>query len=48
MADEKLHNVEGTSFPCPKCGKEIIHRTGTERKIASKYQCSNCGFTGPN
>lgn len=48
MKEQKLQNIEGTTFLCPKCGKETITRTGNERKIAAQYICKGCGFIGPN
>ena len=45
----KLTNdVQSASFPCPNCGKEVIHRSGFARKISAKYTCGQCGFEGPN
>ncbi|MBW2969965.1 RNA-binding protein [Candidatus Woesearchaeota archaeon] len=35
-------------FKCPSCLKYDIKRTAHERKIATKYTCPLCGFTGPN
>ena len=36
------------SFQCPSCGKATIIRSLEARKLATKYTCPNCGFTGPN
>ncbi len=45
----KITNIEGSvKFPCPNCGKAEIIRCGECRKIAAKYTCPECGFTGPN
>ena len=35
-------------FTCPNCLKQEIKRTIHEREIATKYECKQCGFTGPN
>ncbi|MBS3143315.1 RNA-binding protein [Candidatus Woesearchaeota archaeon] len=35
-------------FTCPSCLKSEIKRTAHEREIGSKYECKQCGFTGPN
>ncbi len=44
-----ITNDSGSAiFPCPKCGKQQIVRCSTCRKIAAKYTCPECGFTGPN
>lgn len=46
---KKVTNDAGTSkFMCPKCGKYEIVRCTHCRKIASRYICAECGFTGPN
>lgn len=42
------NDVGSTSFPCPQCGKYIIHRTRKAREIVVKYKCPECGFEGPN
>ena len=42
------NDIGATSFPCPKCGKTIIHRTRKAREIVVKYTCPECGFVGPN
>ena len=45
----RVLNIEGsTIFKCPKCGEEEIVRCAYCRKIAAKYICSKCGFSGPN
>jgi len=45
----RITNMEGSvTFNCPKCGKSEIVRCTDCRKIAAKYKCSECGFTGPN
>lgn len=36
------------SFKCPSCKEYEIVRSSKARKIAAKYTCPNCGFTGPN
>jgi len=44
-----LTNLEGsTKFQCPGCGKSTIIRCNHCRKLATKYKCHECGFTGPN
>ena len=40
-------DVGATSFLCPNCGEEEIHRSSMARKFSSKYKCSNCEFIGP-
>ncbi|MBU0535568.1 MAG: RNA-binding protein [Nanoarchaeota archaeon] len=46
---KKVANMRGvTSFMCPKCGKQEIVRCPECRKIAAKYACPECNFTGPN
>lgn len=42
------NDLGATSFPCPNCGKQMIHRTRQAREIVIKYTCPECGFTGPN
>lgn len=42
------NDVGAASFPCPKCGKQIIHRSRKSREIVVKYTCPECGFVGPN
>jgi len=42
------NDVGSASFPCPNCGKHIIHRTRKAREIVIKYKCPECGFEGPN
>ena len=36
-----------TKFDCPSCEKAAIARCGKCRKIATKYKCTECTFTGP-
>jgi len=44
-----LINTQGSvKFTCPNCGKGVIIRCKHCREIAAKYECSECGFTGPN
>ncbi|MFH1209185.1 MAG: zinc finger domain-containing protein [archaeon] len=38
----------GVKFLCPNCGKSDITRCKHCRKIAAKYVCKNCSFSGPN
>jgi LSD1 subclass zinc finger protein len=46
---KKLVNMQGsTGFKCPSCAEETILRCTDCRKIAAKYECSKCKFTGPN
>ena len=45
----RITNIEGsTIFKCPNCAGEEIIRCAQCRKIATKYACSKCGFSGPN
>jgi len=45
----KITNLEGVArFKCPNCGKVEIIRCKKCRKIASKYSCPDCSFSGPN
>ena len=43
-----LNDKGGTSFKCPKCGEFEVNRCGHCRKIAAKYTCPKCSFSGPN
>lgn len=46
---KRITNVTGTAkFKCPSCGKMDIIRCDHCRKIAAKYSCAACNFTGPN
>ncbi|MBI2663082.1 DUF1610 domain-containing protein [Candidatus Woesearchaeota archaeon] len=46
---EEITNEKGsTKFKCPNCGKYIIIRSLHERKIATRYTCPECKFSGPN
>ena len=46
---KKVTNLKGTThFKCPNCLKDEIIRCGHCRKIASRYVCPSCGFSGPN
>jgi Zn-ribbon RNA-binding protein len=46
---KRVTNKGGTTlFPCPACAKTEIVRCEDCRKIAAKYTCTECGFTGPN
>jgi predicted RNA-binding Zn-ribbon protein involved in translation (DUF1610 family) len=46
---KRITNTKGTAiFNCPNCGKSEIIRCIDCRKTATKYTCSQCGFTGPN
>ncbi len=46
---KRIANIAGTAkFPCPNCAKTTIIRCAHCRKIAAKYKCSNCNFSGPN
>jgi len=45
----KVANMPGSvKFICPGCGKAEIIRCPHCRKIAARYKCSSCGFSGPN
>ncbi len=47
--ETKVTNEKGvTRFKCPNCGKAEIVRTKHQRRIAVKYKCKNCSFSGPN
>ena len=47
--NKRVTNMNGVArFLCPKCGKHEIIRCAQCRKIAAKYACPECGFTGPN
>jgi hypothetical protein len=35
-------------FVCPQCSEMEIIRIPQARKMAAKYSCPKCGFTGPN
>lgn len=35
-------------FKCPSCLKSSIKRNQHERRMGAKYECSSCGFSGPN
>ncbi len=37
-----------TRFNCPNCAKIEIIRCEHCKKIAIKYKCPSCGFSGPN
>ncbi|MBS3144448.1 RNA-binding protein [Candidatus Woesearchaeota archaeon] len=44
-----LENVKGNaSFNCPQCEKHLIVRCFYCRRIAARYTCPNCQFSGPN
>jgi predicted RNA-binding Zn-ribbon protein involved in translation (DUF1610 family) len=46
---KRITNDNGSViFNCPNCGKTEIVRCSKCRKIAAKYTCPECGFTGPN
>lgn len=34
-------------FSCPDCGKTVMGRCGTCRKLSREYTCPDCGFMGP-
>jgi hypothetical protein len=46
--NEVVNDKESTRFSCPNCGKVEIVRCGHCRKIATRYTCKGCGFSGPN
>lgn len=35
-------------FLCPNCGKTEVVRCSHCRKLAARYTCAECGFSGPN
>jgi len=43
-----LNDKGSVVFLCPQCEKAEIVRCNHCRKIAAKYTCPSCGFTGPN
>lgn len=46
---KRITNMHGTAkFPCPNCAKSTIIRCTHCREIATKYECHNCNFSGPN
>ena len=45
---EIVNDKESTRFKCPNCNKVEIVRCGHCRKIAARYTCKDCGFSGPN
>lgn len=38
---------KGVAFLCPNCGKVVIWRCASCRKLGVPYKCPNCGFEGP-
>ena len=45
----KVTSMPGSvKFMCPSCGKKEIIRCTHCRKIAARYKCPDCGFSGPN
>ena len=48
LTTQDFQGAGSVTFLCPRCGKGKIRRTHHERKIATKYHCSSCGFEGPN
>jgi len=45
---KKEFDAQGVRFVCPSCGKFEIIRCGHCRKLAARYICEDCGFSGPN
>ncbi len=46
---KRVTNTAGTAvFKCPKCAGDKIVRCSHCREIVAKYECSKCGFAGPN
>ena len=45
---KKEFDKGGVKFKCPACGKFEIIRCDSCRKLAAKYVCEKCGFSGPN
>jgi hypothetical protein len=44
-----IANTKGSArFTCPSCGKTLIIRCRHCREVAAKYECPECGFSGPN
>lgn len=47
--NKRIANDPGSvRFKCPNCGKYEIVRSTQSRKLAVKYTCPECGFSGPN
>ena len=47
--NKKLVNLKGSAtFKCPSCGNQEIVRCIDCRKLAAKYVCKGCEFSGPN
>lgn len=47
--NKKLVNIRGsTIFKCPSCAGADIVRCNDCRKLAAKYICGECKFSGPN
>lgn len=45
----RITNEEGSvKFLCPKCGQTTIVRSALARRLAARYKCEKCGFSGPN
>ncbi|MBT4174441.1 DUF1610 domain-containing protein [archaeon] len=42
------NNKGSTKFKCPKCGQHEIVRCESCRKLATRYTCPKCEFSGPN
>ncbi len=45
---EITNDTGATTFKCPNCGMEKVTRCLDCRKLASRYTCKKCGFSGPN
>jgi len=46
---KRITNMVGTTkFSCPNCGKFEIIRCEHCRKVAARYECPECKFSGPN
>ena len=48
MVKENSSSQVFVKFKCPNCLKSEITRTLHEREVGAKYECKQCGFTGPN
>ena len=48
MSNKENSTSTSVRFKCPSCLKSEITRTSHEKAVGAKYECKNCGFTGPN
>ncbi|MBS3108223.1 DUF1610 domain-containing protein [Candidatus Woesearchaeota archaeon] len=45
---EITNDTGSVEFKCPGCNKQVIIRCSQCKKLATKYKCKECGFSGPN